>query len=859
MKIRIGLMLLTLFLSIHVFSQESRMMLNKGWEFRHAVDTDCYPATVPGCVHLDQLANKIIPDPFFRENEKDLQWIEEQDWVYKTQFEITDNQLLSSDIELVFEGLDTYATLILNQVILAETNNMFRTWKFSVKNFLKPGTNTLEITFVSAVNKGKQLAKLLPYTLPGDEKVFTRKAAYQYGWDWGPRYVTCGIWRPVYLHFITGPVFKDIYIKQDKITAKKAEVIVNCAIQSDKEEKVLLSIMGASQYRFAMDTLLEIKKGLNAVKIPMVIDHPKRWLEYRVNNNQIHDLTSFHLELKKGSDILSKKDIITGLRSLELIHEKDSIGNSFYFKVNGKPLFIRGANYIPPDNFMSRPDSAYYRKMIEDAKASNINMLRVWGGGNYESDYFYDLCDAYGILVWQDFMFACAMYPGDTAFLNNVSAEARDIITRLRNHPCLALWCGNNEIDEGWHNWGWQLQYHYSAGDSARIWQDYLEIFEKILPETVRALDPGRAYWPSSPSIGWGHKESMLSGDSHYWGVWWGMEPFETYEKKVPRFMSEFGFQGFPDINTINAFTDPQDRFLGSSMLKSHQKHPTGFETIQTYMEREFKAPSSLKDYIYVSQVLQAEGIRMAIQAQRRAKPRCMGTLYWQYNDCWPVVSWSGRDWYGRWKALQYAVKQAYEPFIISIYTDSLGKTGVYLINDKDENIEGKLDISVVDTSMNELYSTTFKRLIVSTTKNTFIPLDEKEFEQVIWKNCRENSMILAVFTDIYNNKYYCHYFYPGRKTQSLPGDLTVKTEPFSIRIADSPNRSEFLTYFIHIKANKLVRNIWLQVEGPDAKFSDNYFDLLPGEEKTVECSPADISKPLDFTTFKIKSLTYGR
>jgi beta-mannosidase len=841
---------------LNAISQETRLLLNNGWKFRHSVDTEWYSARVPGCVHLDQLAHGIIPDPYYGNNEKGLQWIEEQDWVYKTEFEISQKQLSSGEVSLIFEGLDTYTKITLNGKVVANTDNMFRTWKFPVLKMLKEGKNSLEVHFFSAVKKGKSLAAQLSYVLPGDEKVFTRKAQYQYGWDWGPRLVTCGIWRPAYLSLIEKINIENIHIHQRKITTETASLSVNVKVFSSVIMAIKLTV-SSDVNDFKKDTLCYLKKGENKFLIPVVLDHPPLWYPNKASGSNLSPLVDFHVEVWKEEKLLEKKNLTTGLRAVELVQQKDSIGKSFYFKINGKEVFVKGANYIPPDNFMSRPDSAYYRKLIEDAQKSNINMLRVWGGGNYEGDYFYQLCDQMGIMVWQDFMFACAMYPGDSGFLNNVTAEARDNIIRLRNHPCIVLWCGNNEIDEGWHNWGWQKQYQYSKADSAGIWKDYLNLFEKILPEQVRQFDPGKPYWPSSPSIGWGHKESLLLGDSHYWGVWWGMEAFETYEKKVPRFMSEYGFQAFPDLNTIYSFTDKQDRYLGSPTLKSHQKHPAGYETITTYMQRDYPVPSTLEDYVYVSQVLQAEGMRKAIEAHRRAKPNCMGTLYWQYNDCWPVVSWSSRDWYGRWKALQYSVKRAFEPLIVSVYPDSTGRIGIYIINDGDYPSEGVLQVSIVDFDGNPCFEKIIQNIGVQVDKNTVIYLEKKDYDSLVSKAGKENCVLHADFCDRSGQHSSNNLYFTQPKHLKLNHNISVDivTDNVQVEFESHPPRHESWSYsHIHLKAHQLAKNVYLQLEGEDAEFSDNNFDLLPGEEKIIDCK-ANYNSGIPRNKLKVRSL----
>lgn len=814
------------FLSVLPFFIQAQLRvlpLDTCWKFRHAPDTLWYRAGVPGTIHTDLINNKFIPDPYFRDHEQQLQWIENEDWVYKAVFNLDPQQLNSPDITLVFEGLDTYATVSLNNKKLLEADNMFRTWRIEVKSRLKTGQNVLEIYFHSAVKKGKELASLLSYTLPGDEKVFTRKAQYQYGWDWGPRFVTCGIWRPVYLEFVQSVAIHDIQVIQQETRWDTARLQLRCQLKSNISGNAELKVREKNSAKLLAQTRVKLQKKLMSITVNAAIPEPRLWWPNGLGDPYLYDLV---LEVSKENSVLDEQSVTTGLRSIELIQEPDSLGKSFYFKVNGTPVFIRGANFIPPDNFLTRPDSNSYVKLIQDAADCHMNMLRVWGGGVYENDLFYDLCDRYGILVWQDFMFACAMYPGDPAFQENVRQEARDNIKRLRNHPCLALWCGNNEISEGWKNWGWQKQYKYSPSDSATIWKSYLELFEHILPGIVRESDPAKPYWPSSPSIGWGHPESLLSGDAHYWGVWWGMEPFGEYEKKIGRFMSEYGFQGFPDISTINTFTDVEDNYLGSPAMKAHQKHPSGYETIDSYMKREYEPPVGLNKYSYVSQLLQAGGMQRAIEAHRRAKPYCMGTLYWQFNDCWPAVSWSGRDWYGRWKALQYTVKKAYEPFLVSITREKPGETSIYLINDGPHTKGGFLEIRLLDFNGNQLFFIAYRNIEVPTDENIVFPLNDNISLPIINKFGAGHCVLQAIFRDLDDKQYKANYFFTTPKELNLSHDISVDVS----KVSDGE-------YEIELKAHKLAKNVWLQLDRKDAVFSDNYFDLLAGEFRVIRCS----------------------
>ncbi|KGO95256.1 beta-mannosidase [Flavobacterium enshiense] len=790
-----------------VMAQNSYSDLGKGdWKFRKKGDAKWSQASVPGTVHTDLFRNKMIPDPFFGVNEKELQWIENEDWEYETSFAVSAKDLENENIELQFDGLDTYAEVVLNGKSILKADNMFRTWKVEVKKYLKLGENKLRVVFDSAVKKEKKAAKKLSYTLPGDEKIFTRKAQYQYGWDWGPRFVTAGIWKKVQLHFWNSVTIENIKYEQKALTDEKAELIFDVVVNSQNTANYQLKINEKS-------VPFQLKKGKNNLKIGYEIRNPKRWWSNGLGEAYLYP---FAVSLSDGTIVLANKELNIGLRTIELVQEKDNLGKSFYFKLNGVPVFMKGANYIPPDSFLPKTKDSVYKSIVKNAVDTNMNMLRVWGGGVYADDAFYDECDKNGILVWQDFMFACAMYPGDKAFLENVKKEVVDNVNRLQNHPSLAIWCGNNENDEGWHNWGWQKQYKYSKKDSTRIWNDYKKLFHELIPKTLDSLlsKEKNLYWPSSPSIGWGRKESLLQGDSHYWGVWWGMEPFEIYKKKVGRFMSEYGFQGMPDVKTFKSFANESDLNLASQAVKNHQKHPTGYQTIQTYMERDYKVPKKFEDYVYVSQLLQAEGMKTAIETHRRAKPYCMGSLYWQLNDCWPVTSWSSVDYFGNGKAFHYQSKRSFEQILISV-TEEDNQYKLYVINDELTPKKGKLQLELVDFKGTVLWKSSSEIQVEENTSKVYYAIAKNEFSMFNPKQSVLSAKLVLPDTDV---KSVLFYF-------EKPKDLELQQPKIKIVYTDE-NTMEVTT-------DVLAKNVFLSSD--KGNFSDNYFDLLPHERKVIK------------------------
>jgi beta-mannosidase len=810
-------LLVCVFISSTLLSQNSVRPLNgKNWCFHKTTESQWYPASVPGTVHTDLFTNKLIPDPFFADNEKQLQWIENEDWEYKTTFSLSHKELANSHIELVCDGLDTHAAVYLNDSLLFNADNMFRHWNKNIKPYLKAGKNELRIVFESAVKKGKKAAVERPYTLPGDEKVFTRKAQYQYGWDFGPRFVTCGIWKNIRLHFWDKVKILDVNCNQKTLTDSLAQlsftIRMDVVVPGIYETVVSSADSAMGNEGMSLPTRNSLfEKGIHEVTIDCTIKNPKRWW-----SNGLGEAKLYHFKIAIGKKIgsLDEKDISLGLRTIELVQEKDKAGASFYFKLNGVAVFMKGANYIPPDNFLPRVPPETYQTLVREAKDAHMNMLRVWGGGVYADDEFYNECDRNGILVWQDLMFACAMYPGDSAFINNVRQEVKDNATRLKYHPCLALWCGNNEIDEGWKNWGWQKQYHYSKKDSTAIWNDYTNLFHTVIPEALHGSIPNAIYWPSSPSIGWGRKESLLQGDAHYWGVWWGMEPFETYEKKVGRFMSEYGFQSMPELSTLKTIAAQTDLNLSSGAMKNHQKHATGYETIKTYMARDYNVPEDFEAFIYVSQLTQALGMKTAIEAHRRAKPYCMGTLYWQLNDCWPVTSWSGLDYYNQRKALHYEVKRAFADVLISVEkkNDSLR---VYLLSDKQKDQVGTLSVQLMNMDGKPVFEETGRFTLEANSSKVARLYALKQFPE----NTPGKSFLHIEFKSDSSMHASTNYFFVK------PKDILLSKPSFTTKLNVNAG-------FLEISSNVFAKDVW--INSTQLELSDNFFDLMPGEKKRV-------------------------
>lgn len=806
--------------------------LSAGWLFRQADEEAWLPAEVPGCVHTDLLANEVIEDPFYRLNEKDLQWIDKKNWVYRLSFEAMDHILAKEQIELVFEGLDTYAELKLNGREILSADNMFRSWTVDVKGILQK-ENVLEVLLKSPTLTGLEKMDAYGYPLPasndqsenggmGDKRVsiFVRKAPYHFGWDWGPRLVTSGIWRPVKLKAWDEVQIDDVFISTAEIGEVSAEMKAQIRFSENpgKDAEIIIKAKGVELISSRPDA------GRKSMELSFAIETPELWWPNGMGEQSLYDFEVILKRKNKIADVWTDK---VGIRTVELVREPDEKGESFYFRINGKPVFAKGANYIPNDVFVPRVADSVYEHIIKSAADAHMNMIRVWGGGIYENEIFYDLCDKYGLMVWQDFMFACSMYPGNDAFLENVRAEAEENIQRLRNHPSIVLWCGNNEIEAAWGprhedlGWGWKQR--YDEQQRKEIWQAYDTVFHHILPEVVENHHPGMGYWPSSPTAGEGELAGWdtPSGDIHYWGVWHAEHPFSGFKENIGRFMSEYGFQSFPEYQSVQHYTVPDDHDIESEVMMAHQRSGIGNLRIRSYMEDHYRVPEDFADFLYVGQLLQAEGIKMAVDVHRAAMPYCMGTLYWQLNDCWPVASWSGIDYYGQWKAMHYFVRDANKP--VSLMAERSGdEVDIRLVSDKQEQQLVEVSLEMMGFSGKVLERRSYDVNIGYGESVEVVKMESKEFfdglteDHLLYISAESDGVTLDTET---------LYF-------AEPKDLNLPDANVSLELENSGN-----DFVITLNTDKLAKNVFLYLEDVYAgykRFSDNYFDLVPGKEIKV-------------------------
>ena len=826
----------------------SAISLCGSWQFRcTSPEGEWNQGMVPGCVHTDLLSLGMIQDPFYGDNEKRLQWIGEKDWEYARTFNVTAADLAQSHVELVFEGLDTYASVYVNDVLVLSSDNMFRTWKVDVRDILKEGENSIAVRFESVFKRNISKYLDAPFKLqawPNNDRadiwlsLYSRKAGYNYGWDWGPRLITTGIWKPVHIDCWSGTRIEPSRVATASIEAKKAVMASDVNVYSDENCDAVIEIFADGKRCLRKSCTLSA--GANTIPCQFDVKNPQLWW---CNGMGEHKVYEFEIRLTSGQSVTSRVEK-AGIRTLEIVREKDEQGTSMFVRLNGKPVFAKGANWVPQDNFPCRVTPERYQAAVKDAVDANMNMLRVWGGGLYENDVFYDECDRNGILVWQDMAFACGMFPYDQDFLDNVSCEVRDNVRRLRNHPSIALWCGNNENEISYFAWGWN---NTITAEQRREYEAGLHrLFYEVIPQAIAVEDPERYYHPSSPVTGYSGID-YSQGDAHYWGVWKGSW-VEDYLKphNIARFMSEYGFQAYPCMETIRSFCPDYDMKVGSRTMLMHQKayddetrDPNyGDNMMLKYMNGYYKVPEAFEDFIYLSQYQQAEAVKVAMEAHRRAKPYCMGTLFWQINDCWPVASWSSVDYYGRWKALQYYARRAYEETIASPYIAEDGKVAVRIVTDSRTPVKATL----------ELYKVAFDgAAAASSSIDVVIPADAS------LDACILGEGTLAGFDLADEEILYVRLV----SSRGLLSDNVFFKGRLNTHRLDAP-KPDFQAAAIDggvalsIGTASPLLGLHLDIDGVDQKsISDNWMDIIPGFRKTIEIhtslSPEELLENIEY------------
>ena len=768
---------------------------------------------IPGTVLSGLLAAGKIKDPFYRTNEDATRALFWKDYVFTRTFDVDEELLAQQHIVLVCEGLDTLAEISINGTFLAKTDNMHRTWKFQAKKLLHPGKNEIQIVFRSVLrfieDYPYEAHKKINYIPCGSMKgnQLLRKAHSMFGWDWGPQTIDAGIFRDIYLQGYSHARIEDIRIHQQH--AKNVSVQTSITLSESVPGQKLCVELSEDGADKPLQTKLCKTNADGVAAVDFVIENPKLWWPNDYGDQPLYIVRTTLLD-EDGTSLESITRRI-GLRTLTISQEKDEWGNEFAFCVNGVKIFTRGGNYIPDDCLYTRITEKKLDYILESCRRAHFNCVRVWGGGYYPSDAFYDLCDEKGLIVWQDLMYACNVYDVTDAFAENCRQETYDNVRRLRHHASLGLWCGNNEIESAWDHWGdFQKETPYLRAD-------YIRLFEEVLPKAVQEADGETFYWHSSPSSGgcFDNPDDANRGDTHYWDVWHGQKPFTDYRKYFFRFCSEFGFQSFPCAKTVNSFALEDDRNIFSRVMESHQKNDAANGKMLYYLSENLRYPKDLTHLLYASQVLQGMAIKYGVDHWRRNRGRCMGTLYWQINDDWPAPSWSSIDYFGRWKALHYMAQKFYAPHAVSMTLED-HRCHVYFSNESFETTEYSLTLSIRDLSGNVLETYETKG-----NSPAFSAIETAVVDICSWEDQKDDVFLEAVI---------------HTKDQKVLKDvetlvpykyLNLKNPVISTEAEETND-----AFILHISSDCFAPFVAFDFDDADVIFSDNFFHLT---DKTVQ------------------------
>lgn len=801
-------------------------------------------AQVPGAVHTDLLAQGQIPDPYVGAPEAGLQWIGLADWEYRAQFDVDAATLARAHAELAFEGLDTFATVTLNGKPLLQANNSHRTWRARVDGRLRARGNELRIVLRSPIRTLLPGVQAMPHKIAGnypspygdepkDAMVgnFVRKPGYHFGWDWGPRYVTAGIWRPVHLESWDAQRLTALTVLTRTLDAARADLEIAIEVESAAvgTAAVQLEVLDPDGKRVArIERKAMLQEGDNRIAMPLTLRQPRRWWPAGQGEQARYTVRAI---LAPGTAGATRIEQRTGLRTVELRREVDrNGGQGFAFVINGVPIFAKGANVIPFDMFPARVDAARIRRELTAARDANMNMLRNWGGGYYEDDVFFDIADELGLLVWQDFMFGGGMQPGyDPAFRGNVVAEARDNVRRLRHHPSVVLWCGNNEEETAWKDWGHGRD--LTAADpvfAAKVWQGYVDLFGNDLRQVVAEEGLGVPYWSSSPGNDLDEKANdSTRGDKHYWQVWGNPAlPVTAYLRETPRFMSEYGLQAWPVLRTLDGIIPAAEQQVDSPTVRAHQKFMAGEgnQRLLKYIEEAYGTPRDFPAFVYLSQVMQADGIQLAALHHRASRPYTMGSLYWQLNDVWPGASWSSIDHAGRWKALHFHARRFFADHAVAALRDE-GVTRVSLLNDRQQGLQATWRLRVIDIDGTQRSEQRHAVALPSLSA-----LEVGRFADADLLKGADPTRTVAVVELLDGGQVLSQQvvYFAAAKDLALP----------QVKI-DSVLREDGDGYVLQLRAPQLVRALWIEFDGLDANLEDNALDLLPGETVTIRMRAA--------------------
>lgn len=794
---------------------EHRITLNGTWNWCDMESKEWHKGTVPGTVLTDMMDGGFIEDPYWRTNEYETRELSRRDYRYEREFEVPESFFREEEQCLVFEGLDTIADIYLNDELLLAVNDMHRTWRIDVKGKLK-AVNRLAVAFHSPtafIEKADREGDIF-YASTGCMKGngALRKAHYMFGWDWGPQLPDAGIFRNVYLSGFSTARLDDVRIRQEH-GAGGVKLSVESSVRKLSESDTAGSGTLACKITAPDGTVISVEKELCINDtIEALIEAPQLWWP---NGYGAQPLYAVRVELRTSDSILDVWERTIGLRTVTVCTDADEWGNQFAFVVNGQKIFAMGANYIPEDNLLGHLSEERSERLIRDCARANFNCIRIWGGGYYPEDYVYDACDRYGILVWQDLMFACNVYNLNDEFEANILAETADNVKRIRHHACLGLWCGNNEMEWGWRDWG-RLE-----GHRPKYKADYTKIFEMLLPRLVKQVDGQTYYWLSSPSSGGSFDDpnDFNRGDNHYWEVWHSNKPFTEYRDFYFRFCSEFGFQSFPGKKTLDSFSLPEDQNIFSEVMESHQKNGLANTKIFSYISGYYKYPKDMESIAYISQILQLKAIQYGVEHWRRNWGRCMGSIYWQLNDCWPVASWASIDYYGRWKALHYGAKRFYARFMATACEKEELSTEIdyYIHNESFEERKAVLRVRLIDRDFHTLYETETEITAAAFEVKNVLPMDFAPFLAEAGMKKRAVAEYSLIEDGCAVSR--------GTTLFVKPKYFDFKTPEYRISVTEKAD-----VFCIHADADTYVSYAELSLDGYDVVLEDNFFDITSEE-----------------------------
>ena len=784
-------------------------MLLKNWKMTYAEHT-ALPCEAPCSMYSVLLENRLIEDPFYGLNEKKATPLSDRGCVFETEFDVDAAMLAKEHVELVFLGLDTICRITLGGKLLAETMNMHRRYIFDVKGLLTLGKNTVRLEFASPTAyfremNNKHFLQTNADTIPGAAHL--RKALFMSGWDWGPTLPDMGIFRPVLLETYDGDRIENIFIRQHH---EDGTVRLDIEVETRHETPCNITVTVDGQ----TVTLDESKRA------SLTVANPRLWWARGYGEQYLYDVIA---KITDGEDILDEKTQKLGLRTLTVSTAPDETGSEFCFVLNGEKIFAMGANYVPIDNILSRITPERIDAVLHDAMDANFNCLRIWGGGYYPEDEFYDLCDRYGIMVWQDTMVACCNVWMNPEMTEEYKEETVYNVKRLRHHASLGIWCGNNEMEDAVLCWGG------FGGNNDLVRADYIELYERILPHLLGKYAPDTFYWQSSPSSGGGFDEpsNPHRGDVHFWTVWHGGKSFTEYRKHNFRFCSEYGFESFPSMKTVRAFCPEEEQNCFSRTMENHQKCKGGNQKILMYLADNYRYPSNMEELVYASQLLQADAIKYGVEHFRRCRGYTMGSVYWQFNDCWPVASWSSVDSYGRRKALHYAARKFYAPVTMSLFLEK-GKLTVNTVNETRTEFRGSVRVRFTDCNFT-----------VKDERRLDITLSPLSSQDVIVLDVPEGDIYREFATaDLYD----ANGSHMMRQTELYVPPKHFDWQKPTVAVAMQDTDGGVL---ITLTSDRFAKGVYLDFEGCDPELSANFFDLTDATPYTIKVSCKESAEEL--------------